>query len=85
MGENEIKGIEDYSTLELLVKLEKSLNDAEWSMCWTELMQRTPFKELDKCFQDALENVSLLTDRVNALNETLKKHEHLHGSVVVKL
>ena len=84
MGENgkdkKVK-LEDFSVVELLEKLENEQDDDKWLEYWAELLKRPPFDQ----FEDFVTRMEKLEERLDKLMKIFKSHEHLHGSVMVKL
>ena len=88
MGENGKDGKVEwkyYSTLELVAKLNTEEDDDKWTAFWVELMKRSLFQEMDETLQEVLEKVEKLEKDLKATLKVLKNHDHLDGSVVVKL
>lgn len=85
MGENGKEELKDFPTLALIAKMEYEEDEDKWMVYWVELLRREPFKGMDDCLQEALEKISELEEKYARLLRLFKGHEHLHGSVVVKI
>lgn len=82
------KQLEKLSISELIVLMEKAdkeENDVDWEEFHEELMQRSPFAEINEGIEEVNDCVEKLEKEVKKLEKTLKNHLHVDNKVVVNI